>query len=343
MRLRIDLEIPQWTQWLFGGVALGLVLGVSASRVFAEPIAVKSDWQAGQVLRAADLNAALKTLQDELNRQQAELSQLKQRDCPTDYVRDAAETRFVVCKQGVDQVVKVGTGSSAFWIDRYEAGIYTDVSATGTQYGLTGAPFPQLFPENGEYPDADDVADTSPFYLYAVSLPGRLPSAEVTWFQAQAACRLNGKRLPSGEEWLVASIGTRDPGESQGVAGTCLTNSDSRLARNTGAGGACVSVWGAEDMIGNVWEWTAEWYAAPSANTASVPDAIWPQPYGEDKTYNIASVTRNGSGFQVGFPSAAIRGGGYSNGAQAGRFGLHLDNAPSSKFVNIGFRCVISG
>jgi len=43
--------------------------------------------------------------------------------------------------------------------------------------------------------------------VYAVSLPGVMPSANLTWFQAQAACTNAGKRLPSNAEWQAAVAG----------------------------------------------------------------------------------------------------------------------------------------
>ena len=45
--------------------------------------------------------------------------------------------------------------------------------------------------------------------IYAVSLPAVMPSAFITWFQAQEACANAGKRLPTSAEWQVAANGTR--------------------------------------------------------------------------------------------------------------------------------------
>lgn len=195
MRIKIDLAVPQWTKWLAAGMAMGTVLGVGAARVYAGTVTVKTNWASGDTLTAADLNTNFANLQ-------AAVNQLKQPTCPEDYVQDTTVTAFTLCKKGVDEVVKVGTGGSVFWIDRYEASIWANATATGMQYGLASyTEYPATFPENGEY--------TAPLYALSVPLPaGSLPSAWMTWFQAQAACRLSGKRLPSGEEWLAASQGT---------------------------------------------------------------------------------------------------------------------------------------
>src|SRR5262245_53742281 len=60
--------------------------------------------------------------------------------------------------------------------------------------------------------------------IYAVSLPGVMPSANLTWFQAQAACTNAGKRLPSNAEWQAAVAGTPDPGPDDGTT-DCNTRS----------------------------------------------------------------------------------------------------------------------
>jgi hypothetical protein len=45
--------------------------------------------------------------------------------------------------------------------------------------------------------------------LFAVSLPGVLPSGGISWFQAQQACKNARKRLPTNAEWQAAVMGTR--------------------------------------------------------------------------------------------------------------------------------------
>jgi hypothetical protein len=44
-----------------------------------------------------------------------------------------------------------------------------------------------------------------------------------------------------------------------------------------------------------------------------------------------------------GVRRAAIRGGNWNNGANAGRFALNLNNSPLNVNTNIGGRCALSG
>jgi hypothetical protein len=53
-----------------------------------------------------------------------------ERDCPNGYAVESG-----VCKRGGDEMVKVGRGMSAFWIDRYEMSVWSNAEGTGTQYG----------------------------------------------------------------------------------------------------------------------------------------------------------------------------------------------------------------
>jgi len=93
--------------------------------------------------------------------------------------------------------------------------------------------------------------------VYAVSIPGVKPSACITWFQANQACALAGKRLVRNDEWQRAAAGTPDPGEADDGSTTCVTYS--AVPAKTGSRSTCKSSWGVFDMIGNVEEWVADW------------------------------------------------------------------------------------
>ena len=64
MRLKIDLEIPQWTKWLAGGIAIGLALGLGAWRVYAD---VPNTFKAGDTVSAQKLNDNFAALQSTVN------------------------------------------------------------------------------------------------------------------------------------------------------------------------------------------------------------------------------------------------------------------------------------
>lgn len=286
-------------------------------------------------------------------------------DCPVGYSResDAATPpgRWFCRDRYGDDVVRVGDGPSAFWIDRYEATVWNAragaVERATRWFDSEMDVDLTLFPRNGQWRSGGATTAIQP-PAYALSVAGavNLPARWITWFQAQEACRASGKRLPTGEEWLAAAQGTVDPGDSAGASGQCLTNGTA--PRTAGGGTLCRSGWGAQDMIGNVWEWTAEWYAGLGLPGTSTPLGAmgqgrhvtwpgtglfgWPAGYGDDATSGITSGTfEAGGGIRYGVPSAAFRGGGWVTQQQAGVFAIRIDYSPTYSDGGTGFRCVI--
>src|SRR5262249_38833389 len=112
------------------------------------------------------------------------------------------------------------------------------------------------FPDTGNWTPLLGSNPPSPG-VYAVSVPGVKPSACITWFQANQACLLSGKRLLTNREWQGAAASTPDPGSDNGTT-DCNFN-HTGTPSDTGSRSSCKSAWGAFDMIGNVDEWVADW------------------------------------------------------------------------------------
>ncbi len=191
-----------------------------------------------------------------------------------------------------------------YYIDKYEV--------TNAQYGLylhaTGAPVP-----NGWRPA--NLAEENRFK----------PITGVNWYDADHFCRWLGKRLPTEAEWEKAA---RGPNGNEYPWGDTFDP----MKGNTGAtrlGGVQpvghfpegASVYGVNDMVGNVWEWTASWYKKyPGSDFNS--DA-----FGE--TYKV------------------IRGGGWGGVGHytldhfyRGAYRFYID--PAIGFNDAGFRCAKS-
>ena len=184
--------------------------------------------------------------------------------------------------------------------------------------GGCGSPrFPSTFPANGQWTQR----------LYAASVPGVVPTACVSWFQAAQACRLSGKRLLTNLEWQDAAAGTPDPGGSPG-AGDC--NTKSSAAVNTGSRTNCKSSWGAFDMVGNVGEWVADW---GPLSTFTCPG--WGS-FSDDVMCFAGADTTSSIG-----PEALVRGGDFTfdSGTAAGVFAVDPDVPWDDGSVFEGFRC----
>ena len=161
--------------------------------------------------------------------------------------------------------------------------------------------------------------------IYAVSLPGVPPSANLTWFQAQAACENARKRLPSNAEWQAAVIGTPGPGPDNGT--TDCNTASAFAAVSTGARSACVSSRGAFDMVGNLYEWVADW---GPGSTACGAWSVSVSPTDDAQCLGGAATT--------GEPGTLLRGGYFGSLVGAGPLAV-VGDRPSFAFDGVGFRC----
>ena len=131
----------------------------------------------------------------------------------------------VVVAQGakpLDKCPDDAVVSGTVCMDKYEASVWRVPVATTSNKGLVTrirqgkataadlqkAGATQLGIAHPDYAPCDEGGQFCADDIFAVSIPGVLPSANITWFQAQAACKTARKRLPSNAEWQAAAAGT---------------------------------------------------------------------------------------------------------------------------------------
>lgn len=228
-------------------------------------------------------------------------------------------------------------------IPRSNSALLTQVmKGTATFAKLAAAGALQVSPAptcNPSYPDSFPWTGSWSEPLYAVSVAGVRPTTCTTWYQAEQACRLAGKRLITNQEWQAAVAGTPDPPAADDGSTECNTMTAGGPVAS-GSRSKCVSSWGAFDMIGNVWEWTGEW--AP-LSTGCLGESAG---YFQDLQCMVGAADPRLEydgvcpycGLAIGV-GGVRRGGDWGNGPGAGIFAIEAGWVPGAIDNRIGFRC----
>ena len=156
---------------------------------------------------------------------------------------------------------------------------------------------------------------------------GKHPINCVSWEDAVDYCDWLGARLPTEAEWEKAARGEEGlkyPWGNEEASCSYAVMSDGGdwgcgkdRTWAVGSKPLGASPYGALDMSGNVWEWTADWY---------------------DQDYYSERAKRNPRGPSSG-SYRVIRGGNFTYGPFSLRASNRYDSSPSIRYSNIGFRC----
>ena len=162
--------------------------------------------------------------------------------------------------------------------------VYLDAYYIGT-YEVTNAEYYEFWAAS-DYPARGELAVETPEHTppkhtpedfahhpHIGTWPGRAkkfpnhPVVGVSWHDAQAYAEWKGMRLPTEAEWEKAARGYTDRTWPWGNAMEPYANTsaaedgyENQLAP-VGSFPKGKSYYGALDMAGNVWEWTADWYS----------------------------------------------------------------------------------
>jgi formylglycine-generating enzyme required for sulfatase activity len=168
---------------------------------------------------------------------------------------------------------------------------------------------------------------------HAVRLPPdqkgpRFPVMAVTWEEADAYCKWAGGRLPTEAEWEYAARGGTASVRYGDLNAIAWTNTNSEHTVHEVAKKQ-PNAFGLYDMLGNVWEWTQDWYGSKYYENSPGGDPAGP-PAGD--TLALKGVNQ---------PTRVIRGGAWIGYPGVARASYRYWFIPTLRVANIGFRCVM--
>lgn len=151
----------------------------------------------------------------------------------------------------------------SFWIDKTE--VTNKQYAKCVQAGVCTRPQKSgSWTRNNYYDSAE--------YAY-------FPVINVSWGQAVSYCKWVGGSLPTEAQWEKAARGTDGrvfPWGDEYIPGAANDKQSFGDTREVGSYPAGASPFGLMDMAGNVWEWTADWYADEYYYDSAYNDPIGP-------------------------------------------------------------------
>jgi iron(II)-dependent oxidoreductase len=147
-----------------------------------------------------------------------------------------------------------------------------------------------------------DLAGTRTRFGHVEEIPADEPVQHVTYFEAEAYAAWAGARLPTEEEWEkaaawdpVAGQRRRFPwGASEPTEHLANLGGDALRPAPVGAYPASASAYGAEQMLGDVWEWTSSPLRPWPGFTPMLYDQ-YSQPFFEGSGAGDYKVLRGGS------------------------------------------------
>jgi formylglycine-generating enzyme required for sulfatase activity len=222
------------------------------------------------------------------------------------------------CQTGwfTDEEPRHTVSLEAYWIDQTEVtnGMYAQCAAAGKCA-----------------PPVSNGSETRDSY-YGNPAYNDFPVVFVSWEEADAYCSWAGRRLPTEAEWEKAASwdeiqqvqftfpwgnGTNDCSFSNYPDGSedCVGDTTAVGAYPSG-----ISPYGALDMIGNVWEWVADWY-------------------GDRYYWTLADGTHDPTGPAQG-EYHAVRGGSYEANTYIHNADRDFGENGATNFL--GFRCALT-